>query len=149
MFLLCIFLIKSLTQGVQHRSIQSLTFLVCVSCRSQSMQRMLGTFPKAFSQAAISQMCKFQCGNFPNLSQLQCLAPILFQSQRSNQQLITVAALASHFSLQRLRRPNVTFGMFPFGKLHNWGSSQLGNCNLGSRPWENSPLPTPSECIVL
>ena len=50
-----------------------------------------------------------------------------------------LAAAFSHLicynPMWRLRRPNLTFG-----KLHiaHLGSCRLGNCHLGSRPWENA-----------
>ena len=33
---------------------------------------------------------------------------------------VLAAALGPHFSLQRLRGPNLTFGKLPLGKLHIW-----------------------------
>ena len=60
---------------------------------------MLGTAPKAFSQVLISKEY------FPK-----------WQLPKS----VLAAALGPHCSLRRLRRPNLTFGKLPLGKLHSW-----------------------------
>ena len=83
--------------------------------------------------------CHFLSGNFPSL----------LQPQRSTLQPVLAAALGtqahpncssqpSWCSLRRLRRANLTFGKLTLEKLHIWEVCFLGNCHLGSRPWENA-----------
>ena len=69
----------------------------------ESIQVMLSTFPKAFSQMATSKMCNFLSSARPSI-------PVL------------TAAIDPHpyYSLRRLRRPYLTVGNLPLGKLRIW-----------------------------
>ena len=102
---------------------------------------MLGTFLKAFSQAATSQMCNFPRGNFPSLSQLQrsVLQPVLVQALSAPQPQRLVpwgsawshgAALGPHSNLWCLKRSSLTFGKFLLGKFL-LGKLSLGKLSLG------------------
>ena len=74
----------------------------------------------------ISQMCNFQSSNFPSPSLLQGSTNSPFQQTPKP---ILAAELGPHFTVQGLRRPNLTFGM-----LH------LGNCTIGKLPLGKLPL---------
>ena len=73
---------------------------------------MLGTFPNAFSQcsaisqAAISQALAAALGPQPVLA--AALGPLTHPN----------CSARPHFSVQRLRGPNLTFGKLLLGKLH-------------------------------
>ena len=94
---------------------------------------MLGTFPKAFSQAATSQGY-FPKQNLPNCAISQAASSqaypshiprphIMFQPQRSVPQ-------PKNF------QPNLRgVAAWEIAQLRN---CHLGNCHLGSRPWENT-----------
>ena len=53
-----------------------------IDCTYDHKKRMLGTFPRVFSQVTTYQMCDFPSGNFPSLFQPQRSALSLFQPQR-------------------------------------------------------------------
>ena len=70
---------------------------------------MLGTFPKAFFEAATSQ------GYYPKWKLHNCAI-----SQVVTSQACPSRSARPHCSLRRPRRPNLTFGKLSLRKLHIW-----------------------------
>ena len=104
--------------------------------------KMLGTFPKNFSQVAISQGF-FPKWQLPKSSISQAATSKSVLSAVLGPQPVLTAALGPlahprrsthpHCSLRRLWGPNLTFGKLPLGKL-SLGKSPKGNYLFLSSP---------------